>query len=113
MIKTFKTKEPITVDPRTQLQEYAYFDIQYVMFDGETYKGEVNYYYIHDGIQVDMERVGAVFTVDEATLIEQSSGGLTGDNNTEKYLDLIIKATMYQLTAAGYFGLTGADWEIL
>lgn len=111
MIKTFKTKQPVIVDTRNQISATVYLDIKEAIFNGLAYYGQTDYYYLVDGQRHLIEYLVPTFTVDEATAIEANFGGVVGDTFTEKYIDLIVKATKYQLDIGQYFGLSSADWE--
>lgn len=112
MIKTFKTKTQVLVDSIKNVTDYAYLDVSWTNFDGLTYTGVTEYYYYNGDERVVIERTNPVFTVAEADAIEQMPGGLTGNTLTEQFVDLIVKASLYQFSVGGYFGLTGSDWEV-
>ena len=111
MIKTFKTKEKVTVNARLGEKDYVYLDVRGLYFDGKKYKGDVMYYYVADGEYRTLEMVSPEFTVEEAVLIEQAGDPLTG-NTTERLIQLVIRATFFQISQQNYYGLTAADWEI-
>jgi hypothetical protein len=110
MIKTFKTKQPVIVDTRNQISATVYLDIKEAVFNGLAYYGQTDYYYLVDGQRHLIEYLVPTFTVDEATAIE-ANFTVEGNTHTERYIDLIVKATKYQLDIGQYFGLSSADWE--
>jgi len=111
MITTFKTKEKVTVNARLGEKDYVYLDVRGLYFDGKKYKGDVMYYYVADGEYRTLEMVSPEFTVEEAVLIEQAGDPLTG-NTTERLIQLVIRATFFQISQENYYELTAADWEI-
>lgn len=111
MITTFKTKEKVLVNPRLAEEAYVYLDVRSVTFDGQKYKGDVMYYYVVEGENRVIEMVSPEFTKEEAAFIEQSGQPLTG-NTTERLVQLVIQATMFQISSYNYYGLTAADWEM-
>jgi hypothetical protein len=40
-------------------------------------------------------------------------GGIEGNNFTQKFNDLIVKATIHQMGVESVFGLQATDWEVL
>jgi hypothetical protein len=111
MITTFKTKEKVIVNSRLGEKDYVYLDVRGLYFDGKKYKGDVVYYYVADGEYRTLEIVNPEFTVEEAALIEQAGNPLTG-NTTERLIQLVIQATLFQVSQQNYYGLTAADWEM-
>lgn len=110
MIKSFKTLQPTLVNPRLGITSEVQVDVIRVLYNGSFYEGIATYSYFIDGARVTMEETSAVFTLEEAHQLA-AMAPLAGDTFTENFNDLIGRATLYQLNAAGYFGLTGQDWE--
>lgn len=118
---TLKTNNLVVVEPKTQLQDYAYMHITDVLFNGEEYIAKIHYFYVKEELigtetyyhKHDMERTTVRFTLAEANLIENSiPGGLSGNNHSERYLSLVVAGTMYQLSQTpNLYGATG--WSIV
>lgn len=108
-MKSFRTTQEVLVNPRLGISSIVQVDVSRVVFNGTFFEGIATYSYFVDGAKVTMEETSAVFTIPEADALAAMSP-LTG-SFSEQFNQLIARATLYQLNAAGYFGLTGADWE--
>lgn len=109
MIKSFKTTTEVLVVPRLGISSEVQVDVTRVIFNGLAYEGIATYSYFVDGAKVTMEETSATFTAEEANQLA-AMAPLAGATFTEDFITLIARATLYQLNAAGYFGLTGQDW---
>lgn len=111
MIKTFKTKQQVEVNARTRATAKVFVDISDVIFNGLAYYGRASYYYNDEnGERTHIENVTATFTVEEAALLE-AQGPLDGETLTEKYVSLIIRATLYQFETEQYYNIGASGWE--
>lgn len=118
---TLKSNNQTIVNPRTQLPQHVYMHIKNVLFNGVEYYADIQYYYTTEEVidsityvhKHDLEKSRAHFTAVEADLIENSvPGGLQGTNHSEKYINLVIAGTMYQLSLTpGLYGAAG--WTIV
>lgn len=111
MIKIFKTKSDVEVDARTGKTAAVYLEVSEVTFNGLAYYGRASYYYNDEnGERTPIENVTATFTVEEAALLE-AQGPLDGETLTEKYVSLIIRATLYQFETEQYYNIGASGWE--
>lgn len=112
MIKTFKTIQPVEVDSRTGKSAEVFVEIGDVVFNGIAYDGRASYFYKDENdARVPIENVTATFTVEEAQQLE-AQGALDGNTLTEKFVSLIVRATLYQFETEHYYGIGAADWEV-
>lgn len=111
MIKTFKTKQAVQVDSRTRKTGIVYVDVSEVVFNGLAFYGKADYYYQEAGVRMPIESTIATFSAAEANALA-AQAALDGDNFSDQFTALIIRATLYQFQMAQYYGIGAADWEI-
>lgn len=112
-MQTFKTKNPVLIDPIKVITDTVYILPQNVCFDGFVYRVDV-VYYIKDPVTGENEVIANYdmkFTVEEANAYE-SSLSVVGSTISERLTDLLTKGTLHLLGENGIFGLTSADFEV-
>lgn len=110
-MKSFRTKQEVLVNPRLGTSSIVQVDVSRVVFNGIAFEGIATYSYFVDGAKVTMEETSAVFTIPEADALA-AQGTLDGDTFSEKFVSLIVRATLHQFQTAQYYGIGAADWEI-
>lgn len=115
MIK-FRSKKETLLNPRTGEMGIVCLIVEKIEYVTNTYyKARVRYYKqsVDGSFQLEekIEKLDITFTLDQLEQIETETGGIEGTTFTEKFNDLIVKATMREFANSNVFGLQAADWE--
>jgi hypothetical protein len=110
-----KSKKQVLVNPVLLNKNYVYMQINDITYDASGYRASYVYYNIVGAENQYAPIHTGIFTLSiaQATQIEQMGGGIEGNNFTQKFNDLIVKATIHQMGVESVFGLQATDWEVL
>jgi len=114
MITQLKTKNKIVYNALRQLEDYVYLTVNQISFDGANYTANVTYSTSNDIGVISrniFDTVVITFTTEEADQIFTALQ-CKGDTFTEQFVDLIVKASQYQVGQTGVLGLEAKDWEL-
>jgi hypothetical protein len=117
MIK-LKTKTKVVVQAIPLIEDYAYILIDNVSFDGKKYFATSTYCKaVYDeelnvvGFQRILDKVKIGFSIEQATELEQAFS-ITGDNISERYLNLIRASAIHEAEQNNPVGLGVGDFEL-
>ena len=118
MITEIKTKKEVIIDAINNVKGTVYIVVKNLVFNEEKFSAVVIYEtreYDNEGEFVGSKTIHMVeseFTHQEADHLEKILG-VSGNTVSERLIDLVKKATMYEVSALGLFGLKPADFEQL
>lgn len=108
MIYKLQTKsDNITIDPIKQIKGRVILTIKEIIFNGLSYKAKIEYS-VGNGVVIREDI--STFTTKEADYLFDAFQN-SGNTFSQKFTNLICKASGYQLENSGILGLTSDDWE--
>lgn len=126
-MKTLKTKTPVITNTRSLDEAIVFMEIGSILYSYTHYSASIKYFYEKEVIQLDeegqpqtvirkvyLDRVPPViFTISQAAMIEDMSGGAVGTYVADKLNDLIVKAAFAHLQLNPTYGLDHTGWELV
>lgn len=117
MITTLKTKKEVVYDSISQAKDTIYLNVNSVSYNGEEYSAHIQYIVKHKETDQNMYHETVVFTTtswfdkDQANWLHTMLG-ITWENFSEEYENLIAQVSLYRVGQTGVLWLTRDDWEI-
>ena len=106
-----KTKSQVVIDSMTGETSTVYMEVNSVTVEESGYTS-TSTYRIDFGLSKKVIKTESKFFSREQSITLFAALGAQGSNFDEQLYDLVPKVALYQLGAAGYWGLTSNDWEL-